>query len=164
MPVTVTVTPTPPIQVIAALIVATTIQITPIPPIEFVEKKYQPETAIDVAKKVRNNYTAGSIINGGKCVVLGSDGKVYHCDITNPVHYYSYIGVAENAALTNEEVKVVSFGEADLDGPFTNGQAYYIGADGFPFHAPPVIGLCKQIGVGRGGVLMLGDYTEFIII
>jgi hypothetical protein len=96
-----------------------------------------------------STYTAGAIINGGKAVIMDTDGLVYPMDINNSAHWYQYLGVAVNAATASDPVNVVSSGKTQFLGSgWITGVGYYISATGFLSATPPAVGLTKLIGVG----------------
>src|SRR5688572_17701912 len=99
---------------------------------------------------VKKTFTAGAVINGGKAVMIDTDGKIYPFDITNNYHFDKFIGIAETAALIGNPCVVVTQGEIQSVGAgWTPGVAYYIGASGILTNIPPVSpAWVKQVGIG----------------
>lgn len=113
---------------------------------------------------VKSTYTAGVIINGGKAVMLDTDGKVYPFDITNSAHYNRYIGVAETAAAANDPCVIVLQGKSELIGSgWTAGTPYYIAASSLLTSVRPATGLIKQVGVGvTTDVILIQSGLHFV--
>lgn len=165
MPVTVTLTPIPPVQVVGTWQAPTTVTVNVLPKIKLVKQEDVGEINVDFAKTIRNTYLAGEVINGGKCLVIGGDGKAYHCNINDAMHHYKYIGIAENSASIGGEVRVISFGKAQVDFTVTPGAPYFISSNSFPVATPPDVGMCRQIGVGASNnTLLMGVFAEFVLI
>lgn len=112
---------------------------------------------------VKKTFTAGEIINGGKAVRIGSDGKIYIFDINNPTFYGSYVGIAETAAVTNDLCVVVISGLGTFSGSsFVAGTPYYIAATGLLTSTPPSIGLVKKVAVGvDSDTVLISETVEF---
>ena len=115
---------------------------------------------------VVSTYTAGATINGGKAVIMDTDGLVYPMDITDSNHWYQYIGIAINAALVTDPVDVVTSGKTQFLGSgWTPGVGYYIAATGFLSATPPATGFCKQVGVGVDtDTINIVNYSDYILI
>lgn len=121
---------------------------------------------IGMSNSVGDTYTAGEVISGGKALIMDTDTKVYNMDITNGYHYDKYIGIAAQAAIANDPVKVVTQGKTDVLGSgWIAGNPYYISSTGYLSNTPPVVGFTKQVGVGVNvDIINLVNYTEVIAI
>lgn len=115
---------------------------------------------------IRKQYTAGEDINGGKAVIIDTDGKVYAMDITNSYHYQRYLGIAEQAVVTNDLVYVITHGEVNtLGSGWIAGMPYYISSTGFLSSTPPTSGNCRQVGVGiDNNKINIGTFSNYILI
>lgn len=95
------------------------------------------------------NFVAGEDINGGKAVMIDTDGKVYLFDILNPYHYDKYLGISSTAVLAGQQCTIVTHGKNTTLGPgWLSGRPYYIATGGDLSTTPPSLGFLKQIGVG----------------
>jgi len=111
-------------------------------------------------------YTAGEIINGGKAVIMDTDGLVYVMSITNSNHWYQFLGIAANAANPGDPVTVVSHGKTDVLGSgWVAGQPYYIAPSGYLSTSAPTTGYCKQVGVGvNNDIINIGSFSDYVLI
>lgn len=114
---------------------------------------------------VKKQYIAGEDINGGKAVMIDTDGRVYAMDITNTYHYQRYLGIAEHAVVTNDLLYVVTHGEANtLGSSWVAGEPYYISSTGFLSNTPPTVGNCRQVGVGvDSDHINIGTFSNYIL-
>lgn len=126
-------------------------------------RKVNPVSSTGTVKK---NFIAGTIINGGKAVVMDTDGKIYPFNIANDSHYDKYVGVAETAALQDDICTVVINGEVKtLGSGWLTGTPYYIASTSFLTDTPPTVGIVKQIGVGIAtDTILITNGTELIAI
>lgn len=115
---------------------------------------------------VVNIYIAGAIINGGKAVIMDTDGLIYPMDITDSNHWYQYVGIAINAAIINDPVNVVVSGKTQVLGSgWIPGIGYYISSTGYLSNTPPITGFCKQVGVGvDNDTINIVNYSDYILI
>ena len=115
---------------------------------------------------LRKQYTAGEDINGGKAVIIDTDGKVYSMDITDPSHYQRYLGITEQAVVTNDLVYVITHGEVNtLGSGWIAGMPYYISSTGFLSSTPPTSGNCRQVGVGvDNDKINIGTFSNYVLI
>lgn len=115
---------------------------------------------------VVNIYIAGAIINGGKAVIMDTDGLIYPMDITDSNHWYQYVGIAINAAIINDPVNVVVSGKTQVLGSgWVPGIGYYISSTGYLSNTPPITGFCKQVGVGvDNDTINIVNYSDYILI
>lgn len=121
---------------------------------------------ISTTGTVKKNFIAGTIINGGKALIMDIDGKVYPFDITDESHYDRYVGVAETAANEDDICTVVINGEVKTLGTgWIPGVPYYITSTSFLSSTVPTIGIVKQIGVGIStDTILITNGTELIAI
>ena len=115
---------------------------------------------------VVSTYIAGTVINGGKAVIMDTDGLVYPMDITDSNHWYQYVGIASNAALATDPVDVVVSGKTQVLGSgWIPGIGYYISSTGYLSNTPPITGFCKQVGVGvDNDTINIVNYSDYILI
>lgn len=113
-----------------------------------------------------DTYIAGETINGGKAVIIDTDGLIYNIDITDTSHAYKYLGIAVNAANIGDPVNVVSYGKTDVLGSgWIAGQSYFISNTSYLSTTPPTVGYCKQVGVGvTNDIINIGNYSNHILI
>lgn len=111
-------------------------------------------------------YNAGQVINGGKAVILDTDGLVYHMDINNSAHWYQYVGISNNAAIIGDPVGITVSGKTNVLGTgWTPGIGYYISSTGVLSSTPPSSGFCKQVGVGIDtDTINIVNYSDTILI
>lgn len=114
---------------------------------------------------VNNKYIAGEEINGGKVLILQSDGKVYKYDIGDLMHMNKYIGVSTHAASIGDEVNVCSFGIMDYDNSFPIGSPLFIGLSGSLSLSSPNVGNCKQVAISLNiNKIILINHAEMHLI
>lgn len=111
-------------------------------------------------------YNAGEVINGGKAVILDTDGLVYHMDINNSAHWYQYVGISNNSAIVGDPVNITVSGKTNVLGAgWSPGIGYYISNTGALSSTPPITGFCKQVGVGiDSDTINIVNYSEIIAI
>ncbi len=117
-------------------------------------------------ESLQDIYTAGETINGGKAVIMDTDGLIYVMSITNSAHWYQYLGVAVNAANIGDPVTVVTHGKTDVLGSgWVAGQPYYIAPSGYLSTSAPTAGYCKQVGVGvSNDIINIGSFSDYVLI
>jgi hypothetical protein len=126
--------------------------------------KVNPQSSSSLALKVQ--YPAGAIINGGKAVMIDTDGKIYPFDISDPYHYDKYLGIAQTSTIVDDLCTVVITGKVTALGQsWVAGTPYYIASTSFLSSTPPVSGFTKQVGIGVDvdTIIILGG-VEFIVI
>lgn len=113
-----------------------------------------------------DTFTAGEVINGGKAVIMDTDGLIYVMNITNSAHWYQYLGIAANAANIGDPVTVITHGKTDVLGSgWTVGQPYYIAPTGYLSTSAPTVGYCKQVGVGvSNDIINIGNFSDYVLI
>lgn len=115
---------------------------------------------------IKQTYIAGTVINGGKAVIVDVDKRIYPFDISNPYHYDKYLGIAEGGGSFMDQIVVVTQGVSKVIGTgWHPGMGYYIGGNSFLTSIPPLIGMVKQVAVGvDDNTIIVNNEVEAIAI
>lgn len=97
---------------------------------------------------VTKHLYAGENLGSSMGIRVGSDGKAYKFDITDPSQYNKYLGVSSHSTNTGAIVKITLVGLLQPPGTWVAGTVYYIGLDSYLTSTTPGSGLVKVAGVG----------------
>lgn len=93
-------------------------------------------------------YKAGAVISGHRCVMLAADGNIYHADSTNVSHAGKVIGMSVNAAGAGETVYIRKFGKINNPGwGLTPGALYFFTNLGQLTTEKPASGFSQLAGI-----------------
>lgn len=115
------------------------------------------------SRQIVSVKTAGEILNGGRVVFVGADGKIYMADNTVLAEVKAVVGISQGAAIADAPANYITGGSVSEAGwAWTPGARIYFDNLGMLVDVAPVAGHVRSVGVADTATSILVNVGEVI--